>query len=128
MPYSQTRLQEGMIHQVSRHMQNCICMRVCIWNSSNVICCFTWVSGQSLDSSITCASTTDAITITYGSQLFSEVTNIPCTSAQDSFAPDNSVFFENADTQASSNWSSDITGTVSATNAFEYDSSGGTHR
>ncbi len=88
----------------------------------------TWVNGQSPDSSIACASSDYDITITYGSQLFSEVTNIPCTSAQNKDVYNNSVFFENTDKQASSNWSNYITGTVSATNAFEYDSLGNSYQ
>jgi hypothetical protein len=88
----------------------------------------TWVNGQSLDSSIACASSNYDITITYGSQLFSEVTNIPCTSPQNKDVYNNSVFFENTDKQTSSNWSSYITGTVSATNAFEYDSLGNSYQ
>lgn len=84
----------------------------------------SWVNGQTLANSVNCVGTKQTITITYGSQLFSQITKIPCTRAQNHFQYDNSVFFENADTLASSNWSGDITGTVSATNAFEYDSLG----
>ncbi len=85
----------------------------------------SWVNGQTLASSISCSSSKQTITTTYGTQLFSQITKIPCTSAQDHFQYDNSVFLENSDTLASSNWSGDITGTVSATNAFEFNSSGG---
>lgn len=85
----------------------------------------SWVNGQTLASSISCSGSMQTITTTYGSQLFSQITKIPCTSPQDNFQYDNSVFLENSDTLASSNWSSDITGTVSATNAFEFNSLGG---
>lgn len=88
----------------------------------------TWVDNASIAGSTSCSSSTYGITITYAGQLFGDITNIPCTSAQLNDVHDNSVFLENTDTQASSNWSGDITGTVSATNAFEFDSSGGSNQ
>ncbi|MGI0088573.1 MAG: hypothetical protein ACREBI_11545 [Nitrosotalea sp.] len=82
-----------------------------------------WTNSVStIYSEIDCAYTTPdyGINISNGTNSFTETTTISCTTPQlafDSF--DNSVWLENWDSQASSNWSSYF-GTVSATNAQEY--------
>lgn len=90
-----------------------------------------WTSSlTTLYGEIDCAYTLAdyGIYITNGTNTFLETTTIPCSTTQlKTDLTDNSVFFENADTQASSNWSSYITGTVSATNALEFTGSSTNH-
>ncbi|MGI0074027.1 MAG: hypothetical protein ACREA3_09470 [Nitrosotalea sp.] len=86
-----------------------------------------WTNGLSttLSSQIDCAYTAPdyGIYLSNGTNSFTQTTKISCSTTQIAFDPFyNSVFLENWDSQASSNWSSYF-GTISATNAQEHKTS-----
>lgn len=91
-----------------------------------------WINGytSTLDAEIDCAYTSPdyGIVTDNGTNMDTETTKIPCTTHQNSTSTDtnmnqNSVYFENADSDSTQSWSSDITSTVSATSAQEHNGS-----
>jgi hypothetical protein len=56
--------------------------------------------------------------ISYNGNIWGHLTNVPCTTAQNTDQFDNSVFFENQNTVPSSNWNGDL-GSVYGQNAYE---------
>ncbi|HET7336860.1 MAG TPA: hypothetical protein VFJ23_03095 [Candidatus Nitrosotalea sp.] len=84
-----------------------------------------WQNGGTEDVSLTCGSSGDvAISITYGTSTYYANTHISCSTTQYNDVLNNSIFFENHNTSSYTSWPSDITGTVDATSAEEYNSGG----
>ncbi len=90
----------------------------------------TWKNGitSTLYGEIDCAYTVPDYGVVYsnGTNMMSKTTTISCTTPQWNTSPpisgveNNSVFFENADKNPSTDWYNDLTSSVSVTNALEY--------
>lgn len=94
----------------------------CVYN----IPTFTYTAGINAYSQTLCnGGTTYNEQMTYNGVTWQHPTNIACTTHQTTDQDNNSVFFENWNTVASSNWSGSVTGTVQSSSAKEMLSSGG---
>lgn len=90
---------------------------VCIFN----IPTFTYTGNVNALSQTLCnGGSTYTEQITYNGVTWQHPTNISCSTHQNTDQLNNSVFFENWNTVASSNWSGDVTGTVQASGAKEF--------
>src|SRR5574337_405153 len=79
-----------------------------------------WVNGQTLTAEVLCSGSANyKEQESYGTSLLSHLSSVPCSSVAQGNEIVNSAYFENANTAASSTWSSDITSTVQATGASE---------
>lgn len=78
------------------------------------------MNGQTDTAEVICSAGSNyKVQAAYGAQLFVHNSAVPCTTKQQGSEISNSVFFENSNTVASSNWSGDITSTVRGNNASE---------
>lgn len=89
---------------------------------------FTYTPGTNMLAQTLCNGGSNYVEqVTYGGQVFQSTTGILCSTHQNTDQDNNSVFFENKNTVASSNWSGDVTGTVQSSNAREFFSDGSIH-
>lgn len=87
----------------------------------NNIPTFTYTAGTNMLAQTLCNGGSNYVEqITYQGTTFQRTTGITCSTHQTTDQDNNSVFFENQNTVASSNWSGDVTGTVQASNAREF--------
>ncbi len=81
---------------------------------------WAWVNDQTELGEILCNGGSNyIIAIGYGGKIFNHTTGVACGTTQQGSEISNSVFFENWNTVASSNWAGDITGAVKAWTAEE---------
>src|SRR5207302_3704449 len=86
----------------------------------NKIAMFTYTAGINMLSQTICNGGSNYVEqVTYNGHTFQRTTGLTCSTHQNTDQDNNSVFFENWNSVASSSWSGDITGTVQGSFARE---------